>query len=173
MGFEPTTSCLPCTRSNHWATWPKDEKCLMVYRIKWPRSSSHRYVVAVAEFVMGVSICWLRCLLFIFTVANPEGFRVVIPVWAPKLKENMHLRQFWNNFSYLIISSTQMRLHVATHLSNTLKNVELKTLCMPVSTTVACLNISGHRLYKPFHSTGLSKLTTGYGTAFFLCVCKE
>ena len=59
------------------------------------------------------------------------------------------------------------------NLSNTLKDVELKTLCMLVSTTVACLNISGHRLYKPFHSTGQSKLTTGYGTAFFLCVCKE
>ena len=32
----------PCTRSNHWAIWPNDEMCLMVYRIKWPRSSSHR-----------------------------------------------------------------------------------------------------------------------------------
>ena len=40
VGFEPTTSCLPCTRSNHWAIWPNDEMCLMVYRIKWPRSSS-------------------------------------------------------------------------------------------------------------------------------------
>ena len=38
VGFEPTTSCLPCTRSNHWAIWPNDEMCLKVYRIKWPRS---------------------------------------------------------------------------------------------------------------------------------------
>ena len=27
---------------NHWAIWPNDQTCLMVYRIKWPRSSSHR-----------------------------------------------------------------------------------------------------------------------------------
>ena len=31
-----------CTHSNHWAIWSNDEMCLMVYRIKWPRSSSHR-----------------------------------------------------------------------------------------------------------------------------------
>ena len=42
VGFEPMTSCLPCTPSNHWTIWPNDEICLMVYRIKWPRSSSHR-----------------------------------------------------------------------------------------------------------------------------------
>ena len=41
VGFNPTTSCLPCTRSNHWAIWPNDDICLTVYRIKWPRSSSH------------------------------------------------------------------------------------------------------------------------------------
>ena len=35
---EIRTSCLPCTRSNHWAIWPNDEMCLMVYSIKWPRS---------------------------------------------------------------------------------------------------------------------------------------
>lgn len=58
----------------------------------------------------------------------------------------------------------QMSLHVARHLSNTLKNDELRTLCMPVSATMACLNMSKHRLYKPFHSTGIPKLTTGHGT---------
>ena len=42
VGFKHTTSCLPCTGSNHWAIWPNDEMCLMVCRIKWPRSSSHR-----------------------------------------------------------------------------------------------------------------------------------
>ena len=41
-GSKPTTSCLWCPRSNHWAIWPNNETCLMVYRIKWSRSSSHR-----------------------------------------------------------------------------------------------------------------------------------
>ena len=41
-----------------------------------------------------------------------------------------------NNISYLIISSTQIRLYVLRHLSNTLKNAELKTLCIPASATV-------------------------------------
>ena len=27
--------------TNHWAIWPNDEMRLIVYRIKWPRSSSH------------------------------------------------------------------------------------------------------------------------------------
>ena len=34
VDFEPTTSCLPCTRSNHRAIMLNDEMCLMVYRIK-------------------------------------------------------------------------------------------------------------------------------------------
>ena len=57
-----------------------------------------------------------------------------------------------------------MCLHVARHLRSILKNVELKTLFMPVSGTTACLNISRHHLYKPFHGSGMSKLTTGYST---------
>ena len=40
VGFEPTTLCLLCTHCNHWTFWPNDEICLMVYRIKWPRSPS-------------------------------------------------------------------------------------------------------------------------------------
>ena len=35
---------------------------------------------------------------------------------------------------------------------------------MLASATVVCLNTSRHRLYKFFHSTGMPKLTTGYGT---------
>ena len=35
-----------------------------------------------------------------------------------------------------------MRLHVLRHLSKTLKNVELKTLCMPGSASQICLNVS-------------------------------
>ena len=41
VGFEPTTLRLPCTHSNHGAIWPNDETCFVVYRIKWPRSSTH------------------------------------------------------------------------------------------------------------------------------------
>ena len=41
VGFEPTTSCLPCTHSNHWIIWLNDEICLMVYWIKCPWSWSH------------------------------------------------------------------------------------------------------------------------------------
>ena len=33
---------------------------------------------------------------------------------------------------------------------------------MPVSTTLACLNISKHRFHKSFYSTSMSKLKTGY-----------
>ena len=47
-----------------------------------------------------------------------------------------------NSISYVIISSTQMRLHVLRHLSKTLKNVELKTLCMPGPAAQVCLNVS-------------------------------
>ena len=46
-----------------------------------------------------------------------------------------------NNYIYLVISSSQMRLHVVRDLSNTLKNVELKTLCMPVTATPTCFNV--------------------------------
>ena len=35
---------------------------------------------------------------------------------------------------------------------------------MPVSATVVCLNISIYCLYKPFHSTSMPKLATGYNT---------
>ena len=41
VGFEPTTLYLPWRRSNHWAIWPNDDMCLMVYIIKRPWSSSH------------------------------------------------------------------------------------------------------------------------------------
>ena len=47
-----------------------------------------------------------------------------------------------NNISHLTISSTQIRLHVLRHLSKTLKNIDLKTLCMPGSATQVCLNVS-------------------------------
>ena len=42
MGFDPTTWSLPCTYSNHWSVWPSNEMCLMVERIKWARSLTHR-----------------------------------------------------------------------------------------------------------------------------------
>ena len=54
-----------------------------------------------------------------------------IPVWAPKLGAQIKGELMQNNISHLIISSSQMRQHVLRHLSKTLKNVELKTLCMP------------------------------------------
>ena len=46
-----------------------------------------------------------------------------------------------NNISHFTISLTQMRLLVLRHLRKTLKNVELKTLCMPGSATQVCLNV--------------------------------
>ena len=54
----------------------------------------------------------------------------------------------------------------AFNVNNTLKNVELKTLCMPVPATLACLNISHCTMYeqiKFFHSVSVPKLTTGQG----------
>ena len=36
---QPTTMCLPCTRSNHWVIWANDEMNLMAYSIKWARRS--------------------------------------------------------------------------------------------------------------------------------------
>ena len=47
-----------------------------------------------------------------------------------------------NSIYHLIITSTQMHLQVLRHLSKALKNVELKTLCMPGSATQVCLNVS-------------------------------
>ena len=55
------------------------------------------------------------------------------------------------------------------NLSNAKKNVELKTFCMPLSTTVVCLNTSKHRLYKRFHGTSMPKLTTGYDSGSCRC----
>ena len=37
--YQPTTMCLPYTRSNHWAIWANDEMYLMDYSIKWARRS--------------------------------------------------------------------------------------------------------------------------------------
>ena len=48
------------------------------------------------------------------------------PNRAPKLDAQIKEELMQNNISHLIISSTQMRLHVLGHLSKTLKNVELK-----------------------------------------------
>ena len=48
--LEPMTLCLLCTHSSHWAIWPIDDMCLMVYRIKWPWTSSHGSVIPVARF---------------------------------------------------------------------------------------------------------------------------
>ena len=77
-------------------------------------------------------------------MAYPEAFvsDAGIPVWAPKLGDQIKGELMQNNISHLIISSTQMRLNVLRHLSKTHKNVELKTLCMPASATQVCLNIS-------------------------------
>ena len=47
-----------------------------------------------------------------------------------------------NSINHLIISSTQMRLHVLRHLSKTLKKFELKVLRMLGSATQVCLNAS-------------------------------
>ena len=46
-----------------------------------------------------------------------------------------------NNINHLI-TSMQMRLHVLRYLSKTLKNVEIKTLCMTGCATQFCLNAS-------------------------------
>ena len=66
-----------------------------------------------------------------------------------------------NYISHLIITSTQMRLHVLTQLSKTLKNVELKTLyaCVCNSSLFKCIII--YCLYKRvqhFRSIGVLKL---------------
>ena len=65
-----------------------------------------------------------------------------IPVWAPKLGSQIKRELMQNNISHLIISSTRICAHVLRHLSKTLKNVALKTLCMPGSATQVCLNVS-------------------------------
>ena len=65
-----------------------------------------------------------------------------IPVWEPKLGAQIKGELMRNNISHFTISLTQMRLLVLRHLRKTLKNVELKTLCMPGSATQVCLNVS-------------------------------
>ena len=64
-----------------------------------------------------------------------------IPVCAPKPGAQIKWELMQKNISHLMISSTQMRLHVLRHLT-LVKNVKLKTLCMPGSTTQVCLNVS-------------------------------
>ena len=69
-------------------------------------------------------------------LSNPS-----IPVWVPKLAAQIKVELMKSN-SHLTISSKQMCLHVLRHLSKTLKNVELKTLCMPGSAIQICLHVS-------------------------------
>ena len=90
-------------------------------------------------------------------------------VWAPKLFAQIKGKLMQNNIGYLIISFTQICLHVARHLSGTEKCwIKDLTYDMPVSATVACLNISRYCLFKPFHGTSMPKLTTGYSSASVL-----
>ena len=64
-----------------------------------------------------------------------------IPLWAPKLGAQTKGELMQINISHLMISSTQMGLHVLRYLTQ-VKNVELKTLCMPGSAAQVCLNVS-------------------------------
>ena len=64
-----------------------------------------------------------------------------IRVWTPKLGAQLKGELMQNNINHLVISSTRMRLPVLRDLSKTLKNVELKTLCMTGSSTQVCLNV--------------------------------
>ena len=65
-----------------------------------------------------------------------------IPAWAPKLGAQIKGELMQNKISLLIISSTQIRQPVLRHLSKTLQNVELKTLCMLGFAAQVCLNVS-------------------------------
>ena len=61
--------------------------------------------------------CFLRNFLRTLTVAYPEGFRRrYISVWVPKLCAQIKGKLTQNNSRYLIISSSQKRLHVSRHL---------------------------------------------------------
>ena len=73
VGFESTTSCLQSTRSNHWVIWPNDEMCLMVYRSKWPQSSSHRcniydiYIISIhVLYLIYIYDLFIRIVLFYY-----------------------------------------------------------------------------------------------------------
>ena len=65
-----------------------------------------------------------------------------IPACAPKLGAQIkgELRQ--NNVSNHIFNADASARSQTPNISKTLKNVELKTLCMPGSATQVCLNVS-------------------------------
>ena len=67
-----------------------------------------------------------------------------ILVWAPKLGAQIKGELIQNKINHLIISSTPNTSTGSQtfNLSKTLKNVELKTLCMPWSVAQLCLNVS-------------------------------
>ena len=66
-----------------------------------------------------------------------------------------------NNISYLK-RKTDAKQH---QLFNNIFHAELKTFCINASATLTqhrLLNTSKNRLYKPFNSTSVPKLTSGY-----------
>ena len=88
-----------------------------------------------------------------------RGFQTPVYRFGHKLKENWCKTAINHTFQANVSTCWQI-----FDVSNTLKNVELKILCISVSATLACLNTSRHHLYKLFCATSISKLTTGYGT---------
>ena len=89
-----------------------------------------------------------------------------MPVWVSKLGAQIKGELMQSN-SYLIISSTQVRLHVLKHLSKTLKNGEFDLAHAWVVNSGLCKCVTIYRLYQwiqHFRSTGVPKLGPGYGS---------
>ena len=70
---------------------------------------------------------------------------VSLPVWVPKPCAQIRKKLMQNNIDYIfnhIFNTNASTPSQTFNLSNTLKIVELKTICMPVSPTEVCLNVS-------------------------------
>ena len=67
---------------------------------------------------------------------------VSLPVWVPKpcaqITKNWCKTTLFNH----IVNTNASTLSQTFNLSNTLKIIELETICMPVSATEVCLNVS-------------------------------
>ena len=91
-------------------------------------------------------------------------------VWMPKLGAQVKGELMQNNISHLIISSMQIHLYILRHLTKMLRNIQLKTLCMPGCATRVCFNLSQfiicNKQIQHFRSTSVPKLSPGFGPAF-------
>lgn len=91
VGFKRTSSHLLCTLSNRMSYLANNEMCLLVHRIKWPRSLSHRQV--------DCSWSSFRATVFISHRTNFWPIQTKISYWT---KRPEFVSICWHVYNYLL-----------------------------------------------------------------------